>query len=397
MVKGFHSLGFGIHIFSYSKTFAPWTNENISVLENNWVSSVKLYKFTINESLQRKLMHIMYSKIMHNGIPPFSKFHTPLGMRSWFTRQVEIIDPDLIMINYAQFDGILDHNHFKSTRRVIDTIDLHSLNLKMQNSLRSLLPPPPIHPDQVEIKILQEKFYENTSGIINHREFQVFDQYSNTIAIAEKEADIIRENTHTTIVNFLPMMHEIPKVTNSYAGSALFPTGPNLFNTQGYLYFARRVLPLIIRNQPDFSLQVTGFLDQNQIVPVPGIIILGFVPDLTSLFEESCFVISPVFGGTGQQIKIIEAMAYGLPVIALRDAAERSPLIHEVNGLVAQDANEFAEHVIRLWTDRVLCKKYGQAARVTIQNKYSQLHLNEELSKLLSRAYTEGNNYESQS
>ena len=382
MIRGFHQLGFGIYIFSYSKTFTPWTKESISVLENNWVRSVKLYKFTANESLRRILIQIMYSKIMNRGIPLFSKFHTPPGVRSWFTRQVEIINPSLIMINYAQFDGVLDHNHFNSTCRVIDTIDFHSLNQNMQNSLRRLLPPPPIHPARVENKILQENFFENISGKIDSREFQVFDQYSNTIAIAQKEADIIRENTHKTIVNFLPMAHEAPKITNSYAGSALFPSGPNRFNIQGYLYFAQRVLPLVKENQPDFSLQITGFLDQKRIVPVPGIIILGFVPDLTPIFEKSCFMICPVFGGTGQQIKIIEAMAYGLPVIALRDAAERSPIIHGVNGLIAQDANEFAEHVIRLWTDRVLCRKYGQAARATIQNNYSQSHLNEELSKI---------------
>jgi glycosyltransferase involved in cell wall biosynthesis len=117
--------------------------------------------------------------------------------------------------------------------------------------------------------------------------------------------------------------------------------------------------------------------------PVEGIMVRGFVPNLTSLYELARFVVCPVFGGTGQQIKIVEAMAHGVPVIALRAAAASSPIVHEVNGLVANNAEEFAECVLRLWNDQQLCRQMGQAARDTVASQYSRSRLVKDLSQMI--------------
>lgn len=77
-------------------------------------------------------------------------------------------------------------------------------------------------------------------------------------------------------------------------------------------------------------------------------------------------------------------MAHGVPVIALRAAAESSPIRHEVNGLVANNAEEFADCVIRLWNDEKLCHQLGEAARDTIATEFSRLRLIEGLSLLVS-------------
>jgi glycosyltransferase involved in cell wall biosynthesis len=78
-----------------------------------------------------------------------------------------------------------------------------------------------------------------------------------------------------------------------------------------------------------------------------------------------------VLGKTGQQIKIVEAMAHGLPVVVTRAAAESAPLQHGQTGLVANDAAEFAAYVIQLWRDRELCQAMGRQARAVIVNDYS--------------------------
>ena len=52
--------------------------------------------------------------------------------------------------------------------------------------------------------------------------------------------------------------------------------------------------------------------------PAESVTLRGFVNDLDPLLASARFAICPVFGGTGQQIKIVEAIARGLPVVALR-------------------------------------------------------------------------------
>lgn len=54
------------------------------------------------------------------------------------------------------------------------------------------------------------------------------------------------------------------------------------------------------------------------------------------IYQQAKFAICPLIGGTGQQVKIIEAMAHGLPVVALHNVSESSPIEHGVNGFIAK-------------------------------------------------------------
>jgi glycosyltransferase involved in cell wall biosynthesis len=265
----------------------------------------------------------------------------------------------------------------------METIDLLSLNRRMWRALEKLLPPPPINPADVADEILQEDFFQKLKLTVDPEEFRIYDQYSYTLAISQKEAEIIKNNTSRTKVVHIPMTQDPVQVANDYSGPALFPTGPNHYNTQGYLYFAKRVLPAVLGKDPSFCLQVTGYCG-TQVVPEEGIQLSGFVPDMESLYKSARFLVCPVFGGTGQQVKVVEAMAHGVPAIALRVAAARSPITHGVNGLIADNAEEFAEHVLRLWKDPALCAQLGDAARNTIAQEFSRTRLIEGLSTMVN-------------
>jgi glycosyltransferase involved in cell wall biosynthesis len=133
---------------------------------------------------------------------------------------------------------------------------------------------------------------------------------------------------------------------------------------------------------PDFQLDVTGTFNYAPRL-TKGITYKGFVDNLQEVYENAGFFICPVFGGTGQQVKIVEAMAHGLPVVALKDAADKSPLRHEENGYIADTEDEFAEYVVRLWQDRSLCRRLGQEARTTVAKEFSRERLVSGLAALL--------------
>lgn len=384
MVKAFKSLGYQVHLLSSENTSAEsWSKESIAIMKSNWVQDINIYPLTLRDYRYRRLLKILHKKIFQKTIPTLSSFYTPPGMRKWFEQELERIQPCAILINYARYGVLLNHKKHPSVNRMIDTIDLMAMNLTMQRVLREKIPPKPIHPDDVESAILNQNFFKEYPIHPDPAEFKIFDRYTNTIVISQEEAELIAKKTKKTRVSFIPMMHEIPAIENSFSAPPLFPTGPNIFNLQGLLFFIRNVLPLVKRNIPDFILQVSGSLDHRTVIPVDGIKFLGFVDSLSPYFQCCAFVISPVFSGTGQQIKIIEAMAYGLPVIAIKEAADRSPIEHGINGLIAYNASEFAEHVCRLWKDRNLCRFLGENARQKIRSEYSDTRLVEELSKIL--------------
>ncbi|MDT7542566.1 MAG: hypothetical protein QOE33_2470 [Acidobacteriota bacterium] len=412
-MAGLKALGYAVTFTSstLSSTNA-WDSSSVEGLKALGVHDVHVYEATaadeeflalLNQftSTRRKLLHprgsiyllrrlLRYAPTLAAllreagaGGPINSLRYTPPAMRRWFGKVLEDAQPRVIVMNYAHWDGLLDHKKLAPVVRIIDTLDLVSINARMQQLVVPYLPAPlaaELTPDE----ILDEKFFEKLGVRVPEEEFRIFDSYDHTIAISSKEAELIKRHTHRTKVSWLPVTFEPRYISNTYAGSPLFAVGPNLFNLQGYLYFAKKVLPAVRRSIPSFSLRVTGsFYNHAPPSPSDGIILGGFVPDLKIIYETAGFFVCPVFGGTGQQIKIVEAMAHGLPVVALRFAAERSPIKHEVNGLVADDAPEFAAHVVRLWNDPALRRRMGEAARETIAQEASHTRTIETLASML--------------
>jgi glycosyltransferase involved in cell wall biosynthesis len=387
-IAGLKALGFKIILASsVHSTDSKWETASIEALTKTWVDEVQVhqpkvqdYKFIYRlknfQDLDYSIIPVLRRfRLLGETEPSLSsRVHTMPSMRRWFKELVEETSPDLIFMNYAFWDPLIDHRKWQSITRIMETIDLLSLNQRMWRALEKVLPARPINPVNVSDEVLQEDFFQQLKLTVDPDEFKIYDQYSYTIAISHQEAKIIERNTSQTQVVQIPMTQEPVQIANNYSGPALFTTGPNPYNTQGYLYFAKRILPRVRDKDPSFCLQVTGYCN-SQVLPVEGILLSGFVPNLASIFQSARFLICPVFGGTGQQVKVVEAMAHGVPAVALRVAAERSPIRHEVNGMIADSAEEFAEHVLRLWKDPELCARLGGEARNTIAQEFSRTRL----------------------
>jgi glycosyltransferase involved in cell wall biosynthesis len=117
-----------------------------------------------------------------------------------------------------------------------------------------------------------------------------------------------------------------------------------------------------------------------------GVEALGYVPDIRVEFASARFAVVPILGGTGQMIRVAEAMAHGLAVVATASAARSSPIIDGQNGFVAHSAESFADAVLHLWSDRSAAQRMGAAARDTIAQGYSHRHLQDRLRGALAIA-----------
>ncbi len=380
MLSGLRSLGCRTTLASaslFSET--RWDSASLQALESEWVDQAMVYETTAFDRYFRAALS-RANKLLNRREPLDSALYSPPGFRRWMAQVCDHTEPDLIVINYAYWNKLLPRGIQAVT--AMETHDLLTLNRRMRAMLQQRLPAPPIDHNQVDEALLREDFFDRFDLKADAEEFRIYDRYDYTIAISLKEAETIRANTSRTETLLIPMTQAVKNARPGYDGAAIFVTGPNPFNLQAYLYFVRRVLPMIRRHSQSFSLRVTGACCQS-VTAEDGIRLSGFVPDLQAVYETAPFAICPVFGGTGQQVKVIEAMSYGVPVVALRAAAESSPIKHGVNGLVANDAQEFAEHCLRLWQDRELCRQLGRAAQETIAADYSRSRLLEGLSRLI--------------
>lgn len=97
----------------------------------------------------------------------------------------------------------------------------------------------------------------------------------------------------------------------------------------------------------------------------------GFVDDLADAFDATRVFVAPLRFGAGIKGKIIEAMAYGLPVVTTSVGAEAIGLVNGINALIANDAEDLAQAIMRLSTDEDLWCSIRQNALSTIAENYS--------------------------
>lgn len=374
--------GIGCEVHFCSSTYTSDTNwENFDVEYNPRLDDeLYIYHAKIYEKIMQAIARFYY-RIIQKDIPFNSVIYCTIGMKRWFSNIQNEVDPDIIIINYLYWDSIVGdkRDHFKIY--VIETHDIVSINSKMGRTLNRYISKAKQNLEKIN-EICDEDFFIRRNIHPESDEFDIYDKYDITIAISEKEAKIIEESTKNTKVLWIPMTHEVIDTNINYSGQVLFPTGPNPFNLQGFYYFSQKVLPKLSKEAPDFKLVITGTCCPN-VENTEKIHNLGYVNDLEEIYKSSRFVIAPIIGGTGQQVKIIEALAHGLPVIALKNIAESSPIVHGKNGYIASNADEFAYYVLKLWKDPNLCRTFGEEAKNTIRKNFSSPRLRSELRKII--------------
>ena len=100
--------------------------------------------------------------------------------------------------------------------------------------------------------------------------------------------------------------------------------------------FARRVWPELRRARPALSFSVVGRNPAPEVLAlqeIDGIEVTGTVPDVRPYYAQAAAQIVPLRVGGGSRLKILEAMAAGVPVIATTLGAE---------GLAVRDGHDIA-------------------------------------------------------
>jgi sugar transferase (PEP-CTERM/EpsH1 system associated) len=145
-------------------------------------------------------------------------------------------------------------------------------------------------------------------------------------------------------------------------------------NVDGVLWFARAIYPHIRREAPDAPFFVVG---QRPVAEVralpqeqPGVEVTGYVPDTTPYIARSACLIVPLRSGGGMRVKILEALARGIPIVSTTIGYEGIDLVPGEHLLVADTPEEFAEAVLRLLRDPALGEQIAAAGRQRALERY---------------------------
>ena len=140
-------------------------------------------------------------------------------------------------------------------------------------------------------------------------------------------------------------------------------------NRRGLLFLVEAVLPLVWAERPDTTLSLVGRGLDDWPSPDPRVRATGFVDSLDPYYAEADCVVVPLTEGAGTPLKFVEALAYGMPVVATPLAAKGLEVEAGVHYFEGADAERFAEGVLQVLRDGGA--GMGVRARALAEREYS--------------------------
>ncbi len=104
-----------------------------------------------------------------------------------------------------------------------------------------------------------------------------------------------------------------------------------------------------------------------QALAAHDVLIEESVPSVRPYLDRAFATAIPLRAGSGTRIKILEAWAAGVPVIASRIAAEGLPYTDGKDVILAEEPGEFARALVRLWRDRQQAEELAREGRSTVE------------------------------
>ncbi|MBA6044758.1 glycosyltransferase family 4 protein [Pseudomonas sp. 1079] len=133
------------------------------------------------------------------------------------------------------------------------------------------------------------------------------------------------------------------------------------------------ILPKVWERCPDARMSVCGFGmpgSWSERWQDPRIEWQGFVPNLLSL-QSSCSVfLAPLRHGGGSKLKVLEALAAGLPLASTEQGVSGLDLVDGLDYLAGQTAADLANAVVRLLQFPAAAAPMGEAGRAYVRRAH---------------------------
>lgn len=115
----------------------------------------------------------------------------------------------------------------------------------------------------------------------------------------------------------------------------------------------------------------------------PGVDLAADPEDLHAIYRNADVAIIPLEQGGGSRLKVLEAFALGVPVVATDKAVEGLDLVAGTHWLRAHSAREYVEQVGRIMESPSLRNELASAGRELVRSHHSIDALEKTLQKLL--------------
>ena len=227
------------------------------------------------------------------------------------------------------------------------------------------------------------------SNIVRFQRARLRDVQTCTV-VSENDRDAIREQCPWLDVRVVPngvdSDYYVPMLEDEEPASMVFEGNMHFLpNVDAMRHMVRRVLPLIVREEPRAKLYIVGRdpLPEVRAFAGPNVVVTGQVLDVRPYLARAALFVSPMVSGTGIKNKILQAWSMGRPVLATSRSCGGLEVREGVNMCVADDAGTFARKALELLRDPGRRAAMGLAARETVLRHSTWAHRGRQMDAVL--------------
>lgn len=284
-------------------------------------------------------------------------------------------------IDIAVFEGLGVAQYRDSIPGVPSVLYEHNVEYEIVDQLVSSLRRSPlmILNGKVDEKLRNLWFFffgEREKRLVRKFELNALKKFNLLITCSERDADILKKDLKDTPNLTIPWCVEIPdkftKIANRRIYNLVFVGSMQWVpNRDAIIWFVKEVFPLIKRELNNIKLIIVGSYMSKDIQAFNNkedIVVKGFVPDISKIWLETDIFIAPIRFGSGVNVKVIEAMSYGIPVITTSMGAEGIEAINGEHFIISNTPEEFL-HDIKFLIKNPEIRKYigGKARKYVLQ------------------------------
>jgi glycosyltransferase involved in cell wall biosynthesis len=205
--------------------------------------------------------------------------------------------------------------------------------------------------------------------------------------VTDSDTLFFEEQLISVPIQTIPVSISVTDEEVDYSSSDFFFVGAMNWkpNSEAVDILLRDVFPFISSRIPNASLHIAGsYMSQDLLQKkAPGLTIHGKVPDVKEFMSSHGIMLVPMLSGSGVRIKILEAMALGVPVISTKVGFLGLDVVHGEQVLQADSWEEFIRLAVDLHGDEELRIKLGKNARKLIQEEYNSSRISEKLEAFI--------------
>jgi len=145
-------------------------------------------------------------------------------------------------------------------------------------------------------------------------------------------------------------------------------------NIESVWYFWEKVWPAVRERVPDAEFRVAGGElprdMEREMSEDPRVVVTGFVENIEEEYKNTSVFVAPILTGGGVIVKILDAMAAGIPVVTTPFGNEGICATEGEEILVADNVEDFSKAVLLLLNDSVSRNGIGFAGKRFVEEKF---------------------------